>query len=46
VAGGRATAAALRGARFDVLSRTVRPSKVLTAAYALRLLTGLPGRPR
>jgi squalene synthase HpnC len=46
VAGGRATAAALRGARFDVLSRTVRPSKVLTAAYALRLLTGPPGRPR
>lgn len=37
VGGGLATADALRGARYRVLERTVRPNKLRTAAYAARL---------
>lgn len=37
VAGGRATARALRDADFDVLARTIRPTKPRTAVEALRL---------
>lgn len=40
VAGGLATADALRRAAFDVLSRPVRPSRARTAWQAARLLTG------
>ena len=40
VAGGRATADALRAADFDVLGRTIRPSKAATAKHALRLVVG------
>lgn len=46
VAGGLATARALRRARFDVLARDVRPSRVVTAALAARLWAGRgPGAP-
>jgi phytoene/squalene synthetase len=38
VAGGLATAAALRRADYDVLARAVRPSRAYTAALAIRLL--------
>jgi squalene synthase HpnC len=38
VAGGQATAAALRRAEHDVLARTIRPSRAGTAARALRLV--------
>jgi squalene synthase HpnC len=40
VGGGRATAAALREANFDVLRRHVGPSKVTTAVNAMRLMAG------
>jgi squalene synthase HpnC len=40
VAGGLATARALRAADFDVLANAVRPSKAGTARTALRLLAG------
>jgi squalene synthase HpnC len=40
VAGGMATADALRGARYDVLARDIGPSKPRTAVHALRLLAG------
>jgi squalene synthase HpnC len=39
VAGGRATAAALRRADHDVLGSPVRPSRAVTALHALRLVT-------
>jgi squalene synthase HpnC len=39
LAGGSATAAALRRQHFDVLARTIRPSRVETAARALALIT-------
>jgi squalene synthase HpnC len=38
VAGGEATIAALRAAEFDVLPRTVRPSKLRMTTQAVRLL--------
>lgn len=38
VAGGQATAAALRRAEHDVLARAIRPSRAGTAARALRLV--------
>jgi phytoene/squalene synthetase len=38
VAGGLATATALRRADYDVLARAVRPSRAYTAALAIRLL--------
>jgi squalene synthase HpnC len=38
VAGGKATARALRRADFDVLSQTPRPRRSVTAVYALALL--------
>jgi squalene synthase HpnC len=38
VAGGQATIAALRAANFDVLPRTVRPSKLRMTTHAVRLL--------
>lgn len=38
VAGGLATATALRRADYDVLARQIRPSRPRTAAYALRLV--------
>ncbi|HKC28910.1 MAG TPA: squalene synthase HpnC [Jatrophihabitans sp.] len=40
VAGGRATAAAIRRADYDVLARTVRPSKPGTVWHAARLAAG------
>jgi squalene synthase HpnC len=40
LAGGQATAAALRAADFDVLARAVRPGKVRTLASAARLMAG------
>ena len=41
VAGGQATADALRAADYDVLSRTIKPAKLRTAALlAMRLLVG------
>jgi squalene synthase HpnC len=40
VAGGFATAAALRRADYDVLARTIRPGKGGTAARAIRLVAG------
>jgi squalene synthase HpnC len=40
VAGGRATASALRRAGYDVLGQDVRPSRLATAAQAARLLVG------
>jgi squalene synthase HpnC len=44
VAGGLATAAALRRADCDVLSTAVRPSRVYTAALAVRLLASRGSR--
>jgi squalene synthase HpnC len=41
VGGGLATVDALRSADFDVLGRSVRPSKARTAAHAARLVVGL-----
>ncbi len=40
VAGGLATASALRRADYDVLARSVRPGKAVTAAHAIRLVAG------
>lgn len=40
VAGGLATASALRAADYDVLAHPVRPGKLPTAAHAVRLLAG------
>ena len=40
VAGGLATASALRRADYDVLAATVRPGKAATAAHAIRLVAG------
>jgi squalene synthase HpnC len=40
VAGGFATASALRRADYDVLARTIRPGKAATAAHAIRLVAG------
>jgi phytoene/squalene synthetase len=40
VAGGLATADALRAAQFDVLARDIGPGKPRTVAYAARLLAG------
>jgi squalene synthase HpnC len=40
VAGGEATAAALRGADFDVLARTVKPGKARTAGYLAKHWVG------
>lgn len=40
VAGGRATALALRRAQFDVLSRPITPSRAGALAQALRLVAG------
>lgn len=39
-AGGRATSQALRRARYDVLSHTIRPSSARTALYAARSWSG------
>jgi squalene synthase HpnC len=44
LAGGYATADALRRANFEVLARPVRPSKARTAARGVRLAAGLPVR--
>jgi len=40
VAGGLATATALRRADFDVLDRHIGPSKIRTTVHAVRLVTG------
>jgi squalene synthase HpnC len=40
IAGGLATAAALRRADFDVLAKPIAPRKSTTAAYATRLMAG------
>lgn len=40
VAGGRATAAALRRADYDVLARQVRPGRIGTVPHAVRLAVG------
>jgi squalene synthase HpnC len=40
VAGGLATAAALREADYDVLARTITPNSLPTAGYAIRLIAG------
>jgi squalene synthase HpnC len=40
IAGGLATAAALRSADHDVLARHIAPSKIRTAAFAARLVAG------
>jgi phytoene/squalene synthetase len=40
VGGGRATVSALRRARYDVLGRQVRPSRLATAGQAARLVVG------
>jgi squalene synthase HpnC len=44
VAGGLATASALRAAEYDVLAQHVRPTKTRTAAHAVRLMAGVVGR--
>lgn len=44
VAGGLATAHALRAQDFDVLARTITPAKSRTAAYGVRLLAGRAAR--
>lgn len=41
VAGGHATATALRRAQYDVLAREIGPSKFITAVTAVRLMAGL-----